>query len=173
MRLYSLLLRLYPAGFRNEYGANTAAFSVTGYVLVRPLPFYQPGRLVKLWEDMTYFGCSRNDPSPPDFRDGRRLSHSFESMAAWHSVPANFAGDAAPGRFDGAAATAALGLLLAYFAGRSTQAMLAKVSPADASVIVAGVLLCLTMALAGTAIPAWRALRVDAITAIRAECVTS
>jgi predicted permease len=181
MRLYSLLLHLYPAGFRNEYGAemtavftrrlrdaasllatlwlwletiadtlvsaaaahgdilrqdlrytarafaqspafavtailivalgvgaNTAAFTVADYVLVRPLPFYQPDRLVKLWEDMTYFGYSRNDPSPPNFRDWRRLSRSFESMAAWHSLSANFVGDATPERFDGVAATAEL-----------------------------------------------------------------
>ncbi len=68
-----------------------------------------------------------------------------------------------------AGAGIALGLLLAWFAGKSMQAMLAGVSPADSTVILTGVLLCLTMALAGTAIPAWRALRVDPITAIRTE----
>jgi len=34
-------------------GATTAAFTLTDYVLVRPLPFPDAGRLVKIWEGQT------------------------------------------------------------------------------------------------------------------------
>lgn len=43
-------------------GANTAAFTVTDFVLLRPLPFREPERLVKLWE--TTPGHSRMELSP-------------------------------------------------------------------------------------------------------------
>ena len=45
-------------------GATTAAFSVTDHVLVRPLPFKEPHRLIKLWQDQTATGYSRLELSP-------------------------------------------------------------------------------------------------------------
>ena len=53
-------------------GANTAAFSVTDYVLIRPLPFPEPDRLVKLWEQLP--GYSRMELSPANYRDWKRMS---------------------------------------------------------------------------------------------------
>ena len=63
----------------------------------------------------------------------------------------------------------ALGAVLAYAAGRSMQALLFGVDPADARVFSAAVLLSLLMALAGSLAPAWRAIRVDPMTATRAD----
>jgi len=60
-------------------GANTAAFSVADFVLIRPLPFADPDRLVKLWEHPP--GYSRMELSPADYRDWKRMSTSFEAMA--------------------------------------------------------------------------------------------
>jgi hypothetical protein len=48
-------------------GANTAAFSVADFVLIRPLPFVDPDRLVKLWEHPPGYG--RFELSPPNYRD--------------------------------------------------------------------------------------------------------
>jgi predicted permease len=61
------------------------------------------------------------------------------------------------------------GLALAYAAGRSLQSLLAGVAPADAMTFAAVVGLTLLMALAGTLLPALRALRIDPLTAIRRE----
>src|SRR5262245_15023915 len=43
-------------------GATTAAFSVTDFVLLRPLPFAEPDRLVKIWQKPT--GYTRMELSP-------------------------------------------------------------------------------------------------------------
>ena len=61
-------------------GANTAVFSITDHVLLRPLPFADSDRLVQLWQHPP--GYSRVELSPPNFQDWRRLSTSFEAMAA-------------------------------------------------------------------------------------------
>jgi len=61
-------------------GANTAMFSIVNGVLLSPLPFPAPDRLVRL-----YGSFSRNDTagiSPPDFLDYRERNDVFESMAA-------------------------------------------------------------------------------------------
>jgi putative ABC transport system permease protein len=153
MRLYSWLLRLYPASFRHEYGgemrgvfarqrqaatglgalglwartllevpanalgvhlevlrqdlrysarilsrapgfaitavlivalgigATTAAFSVTDFVLIRPLPFPEPDRLVLLSEKTP--GYVTMEFSPPNYRDWMQAATSFESTGAY------------------------------------------------------------------------------------------
>ena len=59
--------------------------------------------------------------------------------------------------------------MLAYAAGRSMQALLFGIDPADARVFAAAVLLSVLMTLAGSLAPAWRAIRVDPITATRTD----
>ncbi len=154
MRLYNLLLHLYPASFRNEYademrplfererkaargfgiaglwlgiigdmlvnaagahldilkqdlsytgrlierapgfaatavlivalgiGATTATFSVTDFVLFRPLPFPEPDRLVKVWEKTPGYG--RMEFSAPNYRDWKAAARSYTSMGIFH-----------------------------------------------------------------------------------------
>ena len=174
MRAYNLLLRLYPASFRNEYGeemralftrrrrdvvgplsaivlwlqtigevagnaalvhldllkqdlrytgrmlrrtpgfavtavlivalgigATTAAFSVTDFVLIRPLPFPQPDRLVKVWQRTP--GYSRLELSPANYRDWKAGSTVFESLGMYHAMIANMLGAGEPLRVEGAA----------------------------------------------------------------------
>jgi len=170
MDLYGLLLRLYPASFRNEYGsemravfdrrrvqtsgagalalwlgaigetvvnaaavhtdilrqdlsytarmlrrspgfaltavvivalgigATTAAFSVTDFVLLRPLPFAEPDRLVNIWERTPKY---RNELSPPNFRDWTRAATVFERAAITHSAIATLVGVGDPVRVEG------------------------------------------------------------------------
>src|SRR5207247_2523122 len=61
------------------------------------------------------------------------------------------------------------GVALAYAAGRSMEALLAGVKPADAVTLAAAVGLCVLMTVLGSLAPTIRALRVDPISAIRAE----
>ncbi len=178
MRLYTALLRLYPASFRNEYGgemravflrrrqqasgiavvglmlsaigdvivnaiaahvdvlrqdlsytgrvlrrspgfavtaviivalgigATTAAFSVTDFVLLRPLPFPEPERLVKLSEKTP--GYSTMELSAPNYRDWKAAATSFESMGVYSGRAVTMTGSGEPRRLPGAAISADL-----------------------------------------------------------------
>jgi predicted permease len=61
-------------------GANTALFAVIYAVLIQPLPFRDPGKLVRIWE--THPALPQLQVTAPDFRDWRAQSHSFDAMAA-------------------------------------------------------------------------------------------
>src|SRR5271154_7392972 len=52
-------------------GANTAIFSAVEGVLLRPLPYADPGQLVMLWEDASYVGFPQNNLSAADYVDWR------------------------------------------------------------------------------------------------------
>jgi predicted permease len=89
-------------------GATTATFSITDHVLFRPLPFADPERLVKLWQDPSLRGKARMELSPANYRDWKRMSSSYEAMGAYSNTSVNLVGDGAPERLEGAAVTADL-----------------------------------------------------------------
>jgi predicted permease len=62
-------------------GANTALFTVVHAVLLRPLPFRQPDRLVSLYEREVISNSSRNPVSGGDFADWQKQAKSFEQMS--------------------------------------------------------------------------------------------
>jgi len=62
-----------------------------------------------------------------------------------------------------------LGLVLAYATGRGLQALLAGVGPGDALTFLVAVGLCALMTLAGSLLPALRAVRVDPVAVMRTE----
>jgi predicted permease len=62
-------------------GANTAIFSICNAVLVKPLPYAAPDRLVMLWEDMGRNGTLIT-VSPANFRDWREQLRSVAVVAA-------------------------------------------------------------------------------------------
>src|SRR5262245_38020505 len=65
-------------------GANTTLFSVVNAVLLRPLPYQNPDKLVALFMRFTGIGIPKdeNAVSPPEFMDLRRLANSFSHLAA-------------------------------------------------------------------------------------------
>ena len=77
-------------------GANTAAFTLADFVLIRPLPFPAADRLVKVWQSTPGYG--RMEPSPANFRDLKLLTRSFASMGAYTTSAANLVGADAPRR---------------------------------------------------------------------------
>src|SRR3954451_19345716 len=77
-------------------GANTAIFSVVDGVLLRPLPYPSPDRLVRVWESEPSKAVSRNVVNPFNFLDWRERSHSFEQMAAISDATAKVTGFGEP-----------------------------------------------------------------------------
>lgn len=63
-------------------GANTALFSVVDAVLLRPLPFKEPARLVLLWQKDRLRGTSQESFSAPDFFDVRERTTVYDDLAA-------------------------------------------------------------------------------------------
>jgi predicted permease len=87
-------------------GANTAAFSVTDFVLFRPLPFKDAGRLVTVWQ--TASGYSRMELSPANYRDWKQAATSFERMGTYTQRATSLIGTGEPERLTGAAVSADL-----------------------------------------------------------------
>jgi len=87
-------------------GANTAIFSLINAVLIRPLPFPEPDRLVWTFGNIRN-GGNRASVSPLDYLDYRNENHTFEQFAAMVSVPvsANLTGGGEPERLIAAAVT--------------------------------------------------------------------
>ncbi len=84
-------------------GANTAIFSVVNAVVLRPLPYADPDRLVMLWETMP--GSDRRSVAPGNFVDWREQNKTFDELAAAFYGNFNVTGDGQPERIDGATIT--------------------------------------------------------------------
>jgi len=65
-------------------GGNVAIFSVVRHVLLQPLPYHEPERLVVIWENDRLRGTTHEAASAPDFRDLVERLKSFERLAARH-----------------------------------------------------------------------------------------
>jgi putative ABC transport system permease protein len=87
-------------------GSNTAIFSVVNAVLLRPLPFPEPDRLVMIWEDASFAGFPRNTPAAANYADWKTQNQTFADMAAQDSRSMNLTGDAEPERIDASGVTA-------------------------------------------------------------------
>jgi putative ABC transport system permease protein len=77
-------------------GANTAIFSVVDAMLLRPLPYPEPDRLVRIWEASAKFDSPRNVVNPFNFLDWHEHSQSFESMAAISGLMTNLSSHGQP-----------------------------------------------------------------------------
>lgn len=88
-------------------GATTAALAVADHVLVRPLPYAEPDRLVRFWQEDREAGGS-NVLSPGNFHDLTARVTAFESVAAYTPHFANLVGHGAPVRLEGQQATVTL-----------------------------------------------------------------
>ena len=93
-------------------GANTAIFSVVNTVLLRPLPYKDPDRLVLVWEDNTKQGYPRDTPTAANFIDWRDQNQVFEGMAAFTPDNFNLTGIGDPERLQGRRISASVFQLL-------------------------------------------------------------
>ena len=76
--------------------ANSIIFSAVCAVLLRPLPYRQPDRLVQVWDSGPRAGGESDWVSFPDFRDWRAANRVFEGMAAWRFATLTVSGSGEP-----------------------------------------------------------------------------
>ena len=79
-------------------GANTAMFSVINAVLLRPLPYQQPDRLVTIWEESPQRGMYQMPVSFANLRDWVDQNHAFEQISAYTFTNLNLTGAGEPAR---------------------------------------------------------------------------
>lgn len=107
-------------------GANTAIFSIVSGVLLRPLPFQAPERIVMVWQDMRARGGPQRDwISPGLFVEWSRRAGAFEQLAAVRGWAPNLTGVDEPERLRGAAVSAG------YFAALGVQPVAGRTFTAD------------------------------------------
>jgi predicted permease len=79
-------------------GATASLFTIVNAVLLKPLPFRDPGQLVMVYEHFrgpegNAGGFNYNQVSSADFNDWRQHTHSFQDMAAWRFYGFNLTGE--------------------------------------------------------------------------------
>jgi putative ABC transport system permease protein len=79
-------------------GANAAIFSAVDAILLRPLPYENPGRLVMVWEKRQAEGVFDNLVAPADYMDWAKMNTVFESTAAYAPTTRDLTGAGDPTR---------------------------------------------------------------------------
>jgi putative ABC transport system permease protein len=70
-------------------GANTAIFSVIDAVLLKPLPYAEPDRVVTLWEQDLKRDVTQDAVTPPNLEEWRKQNQVFEGLGYWTAFDAN------------------------------------------------------------------------------------
>ena len=99
-------------------GANTATFSIVNAVMLRPLPYQNPDRLVSLWTNVPEHG--RWPITPGNFLDWKNQNTVFENMAVFGPSTVTLTGDGEPVQMMGANASAG------YFAVVGVEPMIGR-----------------------------------------------
>src|SRR5882757_3327770 len=89
-------------------GANTAIFSVVNAVLLRPLPYREPTRLVRVYSEFPTMQLRKFWLSPPELLDIQKEAKSWEAIGAWTSGGQNIGTAGEPLRVTAAAITRSL-----------------------------------------------------------------
>ncbi len=87
-------------------GATTAIFAALNAVLLRPLPYREPDRLMVVWHTTQRQGFSQHEASYPNYLDWRRQNTVFEDMAGFDIDAFIMAGRESPERILGGRVTA-------------------------------------------------------------------
>jgi hypothetical protein len=95
-------------------GATTAIFSVVNGVVLRPLPYRDPERLVRLWQNKPQAGMKEMPVSAGIVNVWRARAESFEGIAAFYQTASVITGDAEPEEIRGAGISHNLLPLLGY-----------------------------------------------------------
>jgi putative ABC transport system permease protein len=87
-------------------GANSAIFSVVNALLLKPLPFPDPDRIVALWDKVPSRGVERNEVSIANYLDWRAQNKSLEQVGIYSWWSTNLTGSDSPERVQGFQVTA-------------------------------------------------------------------
>jgi putative ABC transport system permease protein len=87
-------------------GANSAVFSVVNGVLLRPLPFAEPDRLVRIYGNFRASGLEGIAVSVLEYQDYRELPRTLESVAAYDTIDMTLTGQDTPERLRATTASA-------------------------------------------------------------------
>ena len=83
-------------------GANTAIFTVVNALLLRPLPYVQPDRLVMVWQDLRARGGPATEwPGPSQHFDWKADTDVFENLTSIRGWNASIGGGTLPEAIDG------------------------------------------------------------------------
>src|ERR1019366_6601017 len=119
-------------------GANTAIFSTVDAVLLRPLPFADPDRVVMVWEDNSGASFPRNTPASGNFVDWKQRNRVFTDMAATRGASANLTADGPPEQVVGRATTANFFDVLGVKPAAGTRDSLVVLEVAAALILMVG-----------------------------------
>ena len=86
--------------------ANTTIFSTINALLLKPLPFSDPDRIVALWDKLPSRGVERNEVAVANYLDWRAQSKSFEHLGIYRWWSTNLTGGETPERVQGFQVTA-------------------------------------------------------------------
>lgn len=90
-------------------GVNTAIFSVVNAVMLRPLPYENPGQLVRLWSDLSGQRTDQHEFCPAEITDFRDQLTTFEEVGFFdQGLSANLTGGTQPERVNGSEASPGL-----------------------------------------------------------------
>ncbi|MCA1579225.1 MAG: ABC transporter permease [Acidobacteria bacterium] len=89
-------------------GANSAIFSVVNSVLLRPLPYREPGQLVRVYSEFPTMKLQKFWLSAPELLDIQREAKSWETIGAWAPGGQNVGTESEPLRVTSAAITRSL-----------------------------------------------------------------
>ena len=87
-------------------GGNTAIFSTVDSVLLRPLPYQDPDKVVLLWEDASFASFPKNTPAPGNYSAWKERNQVFTDIAAAIFGTANLTADGPPEQVLGRRVTA-------------------------------------------------------------------
>src|SRR5258705_3493231 len=89
-------------------GANTAIFSVINAVLLRPLPYHEPDRLVTIWEEMPQRGMYEIPVSFANLLDWVDQTKTLDQISAYTFTNLNLSGVGEPARLGAVRSSASL-----------------------------------------------------------------
>src|ERR1700679_3857501 len=89
-------------------GATTAIFSIVEGVLLRPLPFVDPGRLVTLTDVLEGAGSSVTGTTAPGYRMYTRDTHGFSGLGGYQQTGYELSGNGEPAHINASRLTASI-----------------------------------------------------------------
>ncbi len=119
-------------------GATTAIFSVVNGVALRPLPYREPERLVRLWQNKSQAGATEIPSSAGNVNVWRKQAQSFENVAVFTYTASIITGEVEPEQIPGAFVSYDLLPMLGYQPVIGRHFLAEENKPGAANVVILG-----------------------------------